>query len=82
MLITQKRIGDRIAFLNENGTEVASLFDNHEEIGFDPFANSLHLFAPEMEPERNYQELFLAAGITAAQSRLIDSMPVPDRSAS
>lgn len=74
--ITQKRLGDRIAFLNERGSEIASLFDHHKHIIFDHFADTLDVLDNTSE---QYRDLFDGIGLDVQTARQIDAMPIPDR---
>lgn len=76
--ITLKRTNDYIEFLNWRGVAVASLYDGHDHIIHEPFANSLHLFTPEIEPEIDYKALIEEQGLDVSTARMIDVMPKPD----
>lgn len=75
--VTLQRINDRIAIKNENGAEIAKLFDGQPEFIFDPLADTEYMLsgitATDLERE------LAAIGMTPQVAREIDAMPAPDR---
>ena len=77
--ITQSRNGDCIEFRNSSGQVVTDLFDGHDQICFDDPA---YKFAAALgiEGATDWRAHFSAIGLDAHTARMIDAMPVPDRS--
>ena len=74
--ITQHRIGDRIAFLTDDNIEIATLYDHHNHIIFDRYAD---IRVPiGLAPDIDWAAEFKNIGLNVAKARLIDAMPSPD----
>lgn len=67
MKITQRRIGDRIDFFNSTGSVVATLYDGHSEIVFDPLADMFAFFGAA--PVVATKEYFDSIGLTVENIR-------------
>lgn len=78
-MITQQRIGDRIAFFNSRQVEIAQVFDGHNHIIFDCCADLIGVAMDE--PQLDYRAIFDEIGLDVATARQIDAMPLPDRNA-
>lgn len=75
--ITQRRIKDKIAFLNFRDIEIATLYDHVSHITFVPSADLMAVVLHE--PTQDLPALFASRGIDVMTARLIDAAPVPDR---
>lgn len=77
MQITQRRNGDCIEMRLSNGALIASLYDHHEHIIVDQWADTLGIL--EGRTEAVIRADLASIGLDVATVRMIDRMPDPSR---